>query len=175
MSRHFWVQPALSRPMPTLADLADQVVIIYGDNLSDIDLRPLLHFHRSHDDPFTMVLFHAPDPRACGIAELDDAGRIVSFVEKPEQPASDLANAGRTWLTPGVPRNRRPPGIRPGVRRPAQIRGSNAGWVWGGYHLDIALTGPSSGPGKTPFTSSRTSMPTRRDLARRSSLTATAP
>lgn len=77
-----------------LADLADQVVIIYGDNLSDIDLRPLLHFHRSHDDPLTMVLFHVPEPRACGIAQLDAAGRIVSFVEKPEHPASDLANAG---------------------------------------------------------------------------------
>ena len=45
-----------------LADLADQIVIIYADNLSDIDLRPLLDFHRSHKDPFTMVLFRAPIP-----------------------------------------------------------------------------------------------------------------
>src|SRR4051794_11044702 len=32
-----------------LADDADQVVIVYADNLSDIDLRPLLAFHRAHD------------------------------------------------------------------------------------------------------------------------------
>ena len=77
-----------------LAEGADEIVIIYADNLSDIDLRPLLAFHRQHGDPLTMVLFRAPNPRACGIAELDEEGRIVSFVEKPERPTSDLANAG---------------------------------------------------------------------------------
>ena len=29
-----------------LAEFADEIVIIYADNLSDIDLRPLLAFHR---------------------------------------------------------------------------------------------------------------------------------
>ncbi len=47
-----------------LADLADQIVIIYADNLSDVDLRPLLEFHRSHKDPLTMVLFRARIPGA---------------------------------------------------------------------------------------------------------------
>lgn len=32
--------------------------------------------------------------RQCGIAELDEDGRIVEFVEKPLHPKSDLANAG---------------------------------------------------------------------------------
>jgi mannose-1-phosphate guanylyltransferase len=77
-----------------LADSADEIAIIYADNLSDLDLRPLLVFHRQHGDPLTMVLFRAPNPRTCGIAGLDGEGRIVSFVEKPEQPTSDLANAG---------------------------------------------------------------------------------
>ena len=79
-----------------LADDADQVLIVYADNLSDIDLRPLLAFHRAHDDPFTMVLFRAPNPRACGIAELDAAGRIVSVkgrnrVPRPAARIIDLA------------------------------------------------------------------------------------
>ncbi|MCA9312484.1 MAG: HAD-IIIA family hydrolase [Phycisphaerales bacterium] len=73
---------------------ADEVIIIYADNFSDVDLRAMLDFHRAHDDPFTMLLFHAPNPRACGIAELDRDQRIVSFIEKPEAPKSDLANAG---------------------------------------------------------------------------------
>ena len=46
-----------------LADNAEEIVIIYADNFSDIDLRPLLEFHRSHPDPFTMVLFRAGSPR----------------------------------------------------------------------------------------------------------------
>ena len=33
-----------------LAEGADEIVIIYADNLSDIDLRPLLAFHRQHGD-----------------------------------------------------------------------------------------------------------------------------
>ena len=67
-----------------LADDVDEIVIIYADNFSDIDLRPLIAFHREHADPLTMVLFRALNPRACGIAELDSKGRIISFVEKPE-------------------------------------------------------------------------------------------
>jgi NDP-sugar pyrophosphorylase family protein len=77
-----------------LANDVDEVVIIYADNFSNIDLRPLIAFHRLHTDPLTMVLFRASNPSACGIAELDEDGRIISFVEKPKTPASNLANAG---------------------------------------------------------------------------------
>lgn len=75
------------------ADDTDAVVIIYADNLSDVDLTDVLRFHDSHSDPMTMVLFHTAYPSQCGIATLD-GDRIVDFVEKPEHPASDLANAG---------------------------------------------------------------------------------
>lgn len=75
------------------ADDADHVLIIYADNLSDVDLAEVLAFHAAHDDPMTMMLFHTAYPSQCGIATLDGT-RIVDFVEKPEHPASDLANAG---------------------------------------------------------------------------------
>src|SRR4051794_8222101 len=77
-----------------LADSVDAIIIIYADNLSDVDLQRMLAFHDAHDDPFTMLLFRPSDPRACGIAELDEDGLVVSFVEKPREPRSDLANAG---------------------------------------------------------------------------------
>jgi mannose-1-phosphate guanylyltransferase len=76
------------------ADDADDVLIIYADNLSDLDLPAFLAAHRAHGLPMTMLLFHAPNPRACGIAEVDGSGRIVGFEEKPAEPRSDLANAG---------------------------------------------------------------------------------
>ena len=41
-----------------------------------------------------MALFRTNTPEQCGIAKLDDAGKIVSFVEKPKRPESNLANAG---------------------------------------------------------------------------------
>lgn len=75
------------------ADDADEVIVIYADNLSDVDLAAMLAFHRAHSDPITMLLFRTAYPGQCGIATL--AGdRIVGFVEKPENPTSDLANAG---------------------------------------------------------------------------------
>src|SRR3954453_19018924 len=50
-----------------LADGCDDVIIIYADNFSDVDLGRMLAYHRGHGDAFTMLLFHAPNPRACGI------------------------------------------------------------------------------------------------------------
>jgi mannose-1-phosphate guanylyltransferase len=41
-----------------------------------------------------MGLFRADRPWECGIAEMDKNFRIVSFVEKPKNPRSNLANAG---------------------------------------------------------------------------------
>ena len=134
--------------MPTWPTAPTAIVIIYADNFSDIDLRPLLDFHRGHDDPFTMVLFRAPDPRACGIAELDAEGRIVSFVEKPDEPTSDLANAG-VYVVDATPIARSPrwghltldsrscPGSSAGC-----AAGSGGAIIW-----TSALTRRSSGPG----------------------------
>jgi histidinol-phosphate phosphatase family protein len=121
-----------------LAEDADEIVIIYADNLSDVDLRPLIAFHRQHDDPVTMVLFRAPNPRACGIAEMDDVGRIVSFVEKPEHPASDLANAGLYVVDAAAYREMAARGARDlGFDVLPGFVGRMRGWLWGGYYLDI--------------------------------------
>ena len=75
-------------------DGAEACVVIYADNLSTLDLSDMVAFHRGHALPMTMALFHTPYPSQCGIATLDAAGRITEFIEKPEQPKSDLANAG---------------------------------------------------------------------------------
>jgi histidinol-phosphate phosphatase family protein len=121
-----------------LAESADEVVIIYADNLSDIDLRPLIAFHRQHGDPLTMVLFRAANPRACGIAELDGEGRIVSFVEKPERPTSDLANAGLYVVNAAAYREIVAMGAFDlGFDVLPKFVARMRGWVWGGYYLDI--------------------------------------
>ncbi len=121
-----------------LADNSDNIIIIYADNISDIDLRPLLAFHRAHSDPFTMVLFHAPNPQACGIAQLDPQGRVISFVEKPEQPVSDLANAGVYVVDAEAYRQIAELGAFDlGFDVLPQFVGRMRGWVWGGYHRDI--------------------------------------
>jgi len=76
--------------------------VVYADNLTNVDLTAMHAFHRARQSTFTMGLWHAPEPRACGIAELDAEARVISFEEKPAQPRSDLANAGIYLATPAV-------------------------------------------------------------------------
>ena len=68
--------------------------ILYGDNLTNIDLGKMYEFHLGHKLPFTLGVFRADEPERCGIAEIDEDGRVVDFVEKPDKPKSDLASAG---------------------------------------------------------------------------------
>ncbi|GMW01960.1 MAG: hypothetical protein AMXMBFR84_30960 [Candidatus Hydrogenedentota bacterium] len=75
-------------------DGEDAFLVIYADNLSNVDLTRLTAFHGTHAGPLTMALFHTPYPSQCGIATLDNDGRIIEFIEKPKEPKSDLANAG---------------------------------------------------------------------------------
>ena len=87
-------RPGRSPPTPTWPTAPTRSSSSMPTTSATSTSRRMLAFHRSHDDPFTMLLFRAPNPSACGIAELDDEGRVVSFVEKPKEPKSDLANGG---------------------------------------------------------------------------------
>lgn len=76
--------------------------VIYSDNLTDVDLTRMANFHRQHDGAMTMGLFRAPVPEAAGIVEMDERGCIHGFIEKPERPLSNLANAGIYLARPDV-------------------------------------------------------------------------
>lgn len=120
------------------ADDAELMLLIYADNLSSVDLRDVLEFHASHDDPATMLLFHTPYPKQCGIAELDAQGRIVEFVEKPEHPKSDLANAGLYVMDADLYREAADRNVFDiGFHVLPQLVGRMRGYVFDGYHRDI--------------------------------------
>jgi mannose-1-phosphate guanylyltransferase len=74
----------------------------YADNLTDFDLRSLVQAHREHDAAATLTVFHSERPWAGGVVEIDAAGRVVGFVEKPANPVSDLTNAGMYAFHPSV-------------------------------------------------------------------------
>ncbi|HDY70286.1 MAG TPA: nucleotidyltransferase family protein [Nitrospirae bacterium] len=76
--------------------------IIYADNLTDINLRNMIEFHKENQKDLTLALFRVPNPRECGIVEMDDDLSIISFIEKPENPVSDLAFAGIMLSSPGL-------------------------------------------------------------------------
>lgn len=120
------------------ADEAKVILVIYADNLSTIDLSAFLAFHRAHTDPMTMALFHAPNPKACGIATLDGDARVTAFVEKPEMPESDLANAGLYVLDAEAWREVADMGAFDfGFDVLPRFVGRMRGYVHPGYHRDI--------------------------------------
>ena len=76
----------------------DPFLVVYGDVLTDLDLGALANFHRQHGSVphVTLTLDQRPDAAQCGVVELDPAGRVVRFIEKPkpEQIRSPWVNSG---------------------------------------------------------------------------------
>jgi mannose-1-phosphate guanylyltransferase len=79
----------------------DLFLALNADNLTDYDLRRLVQAHRSHAPVATLTVFAAPQPRECGVFELD-GDLVVGFEEKPARPRSNLANAGMYVFDPRV-------------------------------------------------------------------------
>jgi mannose-1-phosphate guanylyltransferase len=101
-------EPALLGSAGTLAANREWVVgeefflACYADNLTDFDLRALIAAHRAHGEAATLTVFHSERPSAGGVVEVDSAGRVVGFTEKPSRPVSDLTNAGMYAFDPRV-------------------------------------------------------------------------
>ncbi len=72
----------------------DPFFIIYGDNLSDVDLKDLYLVHQQHRPVMTLGTFETDAPQNCGIAEVDSQGLVKRFIEKPKNPVSNCAAAG---------------------------------------------------------------------------------
>jgi mannose-1-phosphate guanylyltransferase len=76
------------------AEGEQEFAILYADVLTNCRFDRLLDFHRRAQAPVTVATAHVPNPTQCGILATDEAGRVTEFVEKPEQPKSDMAFAG---------------------------------------------------------------------------------
>ena len=73
-----------------------------ADNLTDFNLRSLIDAHKECGAIATLTVFHSDRPWAGGVVDLDAAGAVIGFEEKPSRPASDLTNAGMYAFAPGV-------------------------------------------------------------------------
>jgi glucose-1-phosphate cytidylyltransferase len=70
----------------------------YADGVADVDLGALLDFHDSHGGLATVTVVQ---PRLqWGVADLDQAGRVAGFVEKPR--SEHWINGGFFCFEPGV-------------------------------------------------------------------------
>ncbi|HEX5224546.1 MAG TPA: glucose-1-phosphate thymidylyltransferase [Solirubrobacteraceae bacterium] len=82
----------------------DAFVMYLGDNLLQGGIADLVQAFREHSPDALILLTPVPDPENYGVAELADApagevGRVVRLVEKPRDPATDLALVGVYMFT----------------------------------------------------------------------------
>jgi glucose-1-phosphate thymidylyltransferase len=88
--------------------LGDSPFVMYlGDNLLQGGITELVGAFREHEPDALILLTPVPDPENYGVAELAEApagevGRIVRLVEKPREPATDLALVGVYMFTAAV-------------------------------------------------------------------------
>jgi glucose-1-phosphate thymidylyltransferase len=90
------------------AFLGDSAFVMYlGDNLLQGGISELVAAFREHQPDALILLTPVPDPQNYGVAELSDAatgavGQVVRLVEKPSEPATDLALVGVYMFTAGI-------------------------------------------------------------------------
>ena len=100
--------------------VGDDLFCVYlGDNVLKGGIRPMVEEFLTAGDDAEVMLCRVPNPEMFGVAELDSNGHIVSLVEKPKAPKSDLALVGIYLLKRSIfPIIR---GLRPSWRNELEI------------------------------------------------------
>src|SRR4051795_6877964 len=112
---------------PFLKD--DPFVMYLGDNLLQGGIEDLVAAFRRNQPEALIPLTKVPDPQNYGVAELDGNGGVTRLVEKPPEPASDLALVGVYMFTPRIHEAAR--AIRPSGRGELEITDAIQ-WLGGG-------------------------------------------
>jgi mannose-1-phosphate guanylyltransferase len=85
------------------ADMSDeQIVVVNGDVLTDLDLSWLIDAHNAHGGSATIALTPVTDPSAYGVVPTGDDGAVRAFIEKPPPGTAptNCINAGTYILDP---------------------------------------------------------------------------
>lgn len=89
--------------------------VLYSDVLTSLNFPKMLAEHRQTGSKATLGVYHVENPSRCGIVSVDAEMRITDFVEKPENPTSNLAFSGVIVGSPEIidliPRDKPTPDI----------------------------------------------------------------
>lgn len=139
-------EPRLTGTAGPLASAAsflrdEPFVVASGDGFHDVDVAAMVERHRGAGAIATVGLMRIPSPERSALAELDDDGMLVRYVEKPrpEEVFTDLASIGLYVFEPEV-LDLVPAGRAYDMAReliPSLIPRGVAGWVAAGYWNDI--------------------------------------
>src|SRR3954451_18558727 len=100
--------------------LGDSPFVMYlGDNLLQGGMDALVREFQAEGPDSLILLTPVPDPENYGVAELDAAGAVKRLVEKPQEPATDLALVGVYMFTSHIHHAAR--SIQPSARGELEI------------------------------------------------------
>ncbi len=108
-------------------------VMYLGDNLLRDGISELVDTFRSESPDALILLTPVPDPEHYGVAELQD-GQVSRLVEKPSDPATNLALVGVYMFTPAIFEAAR--SIAPSARGELEITDAIQSLVDGGSRVD---------------------------------------
>ncbi|MFC2035608.1 glucose-1-phosphate adenylyltransferase family protein [Chloroflexota bacterium] len=75
---------------------ADEVLILAGDHIYNMDYRLMLAFHKQVKADVTIGIIQVPLEKVhrFGVVTVDPMGRVVDFTEKPRYPQSNMVSMG---------------------------------------------------------------------------------
>jgi glucose-1-phosphate thymidylyltransferase len=83
--------------------VGQDLLVVAGDNLFDFSLADFAAFWRARGDGSCIAVYECPDPRLVSqysVVEVGPGDRVLSFVEKPREPKSNLVGIA-TYLYRG--------------------------------------------------------------------------
>lgn len=83
---------------------ADRVIILSGDHIYRMDYAAMIDFHCKNFADATIACMKVPieEAKEFGVMDVDDSGKIVGFLEKPENPPSVPGDPDHALASMGI-------------------------------------------------------------------------
>jgi glucose-1-phosphate adenylyltransferase len=80
-----------------------EVLVFGSDHVYKMDIGRMTHFHREHDADLTVATIPVPRDQASafGCVHVDEAGRVIAFLEKPADPPGIPGDPDRSLVSMG--------------------------------------------------------------------------